>query len=132
MFYWRKTLHRIFKTEFLNKYIENSPGPIKDEHGKILGEHIGLMFYTLGQRQGLGIGGSKTSNGEPWFVAEKSIKENTLIVAQGHAHPLLFKDGLIAKKPHWIHGALGLFQKNIGYMEPKQDTANLMPLVKSI
>ena len=93
-------------TEFLNKYIENSPGPIKDEHGKTLGEHIGLMFYTLGQRQGLGIGGSKTSNGEPWFVVEKNIKENVLIVAQGHAHPLLFKDGLIAKKPHWIHGAL--------------------------
>ena len=63
-------------TEFLNKYIENSPGPIKDEHGKTLGEHIGLMFYTLGQRQGLGIGGSKTSNGEPWFVVEKNIKEN--------------------------------------------------------
>jgi tRNA-specific 2-thiouridylase len=93
-------------TEFLNKYIEYSPGLIKDEHGKILGEHIGLMFYTLGQRQGLGIGGSKTSNGEPWFVAEKSIKENILVVAQGHAHPLLFKDGLIAKKSHWIHGAL--------------------------
>ena len=93
-------------TEFLNKYIENSPGPIKDEHGKILGEHIGLMFYTLGQRQGLGIGGSKTSNGEPWFVAEKNIQENTLIVAQGHRHPLLFKDGLTAKKTHWIHGAL--------------------------
>ena len=93
-------------TEFLNKYIENSPGPIKDEHGKTLGEHIGLMFYTLGQRQGLGIGGSKTSNGEPWFVAEKNIQENTLIVAQGHEHPLLFKDGLTAKKTHWIHGAL--------------------------
>jgi len=93
-------------TEFLNKYIENSPGPIKDEHGKIVGEHIGLMFYTLGQRQGLGIGGSKTSNGEPWFVAEKNIQENTLIVAQGHGHPLLFKDGLTAKKTHWIHGAL--------------------------
>ena len=93
-------------TEFLNKYIENSPGPIKDEYGKTLGEHIGLMFYTLGQRQGLGIGGSKTSNGEPWFVAEKNIKENVLIVAQGHAHPLLFKDGLIAKKTHWIHGSL--------------------------
>lgn len=93
-------------TEFLNKYIENSPGPIKDEHGKTLGEHIGLMFYTLGQRQGLGIGGSKTSNGEPWFVAEKNIQENTLIVAQGHGHPLLFKDGLTAKKTHWIHGAL--------------------------
>ena len=93
-------------TEFLNKYIENSPGPIKDEHGKTLGEHIGLMFYTLGQRQGLGIGGSKTSNGEPWFVAEKNIQENTLIVAQGHRHPLLFKDGLTAKKTHWIHGAL--------------------------
>jgi tRNA-specific 2-thiouridylase len=92
--------------EFLNKYIENSPGPIKDEHGKTLGEHIGLMFYTLGQRQGLGIGGSKTSNGEPWFVAEKNIQENTLIVAQGHGHPLLFKDGLTAKKTHWIHGAL--------------------------
>ena len=93
-------------TEFLNKYIENSPGPIKDEHGKIVGEHIGLMFYTLGQRQGLGIGGSKTSNGEPWFVAEKNIQENTLIVAQGHGHPLLFKDGLAAKKTHWIHGTL--------------------------
>ena len=93
-------------TEFLNKYIENSPGPIKDEHGKTLGEHIGLMFYTLGQRQGLGIGGSKTSNGEPWFVVEKNIQENTLIVAQGHGHPLLFKDGLTAKKTHWIHGAL--------------------------
>ena len=93
-------------TEFLNKYIENSPGPIKDVHGKTLGEHIGLMFYTLGQRQGLGIGGSKTSNGEPWFVAEKNIQENTLIVAQGHGHPLLFKDGLTAKKTHWIHGAL--------------------------
>lgn len=93
-------------TEFLNKYIENSPGPIKDEHGKTLGEHIGLMFYTLGQRQGLGIGGSKTNNGEPWFVAEKNIQENTLIVAQGHGHPLLFKDGLTAKKTHWIHGAL--------------------------
>ncbi|MEY3785193.1 MAG: tRNA (5-methylaminomethyl-2-thiouridylate)-methyltransferase [Pseudomonadota bacterium] len=93
-------------TEFLNKYIENSPGPIKDEHGKIVGEHIGLVFYTLGQRQGLGIGGSKTSNGEPWFVAEKNIQENTLIVAQGHGHPLLYKDGLAAKKTHWIHGTL--------------------------
>ncbi len=93
-------------TEFLNRYIENSPGPIKNEYGKTLGEHIGLMFYTLGQRQGLGIGGSKTSNGEPWFVAEKDIKENTLIVAQGHNHPLLFKDGLIAKQMHWIHGSL--------------------------
>ena len=93
-------------TEFLNRYIENSPGPIKNEYGKTLGEHMGLMFYTLGQRQGLGIGGSKTSNGEPWFVAEKDIKENTLIVAQGHNHPLLFKDGLIAKQMHWIHGSL--------------------------
>ena len=93
-------------TEFLNRYIENSPGLIKNEYGKTLGEHIGLMFYTLGQRQGLGIGGSKTSNGEPWFVAEKDIKENTLIVAQGHNHPLLFKDGLIAKQMHWIHGSL--------------------------
>jgi len=64
------------------------------------------MFYTLGQRQGLGIGGSKTSNGEPWFVAEKDIKENTLVVVQGRNHPLLFKDGLIAKQMHWIHGSL--------------------------
>jgi tRNA-specific 2-thiouridylase len=77
--------------EFLNKYIEDSLVPIKDEHGKIVGEHIGLMFYTLGQRQGLGIGGSKTSNGEPWFVAEKIIQENTLVVAQGHGHLFYIK-----------------------------------------
>ena len=65
-------------------------------------QHDGLMYYTLGQRQGLKIGGSKESNGEPWFVAAKDMAKNELIVVQGHDHPLLQSDGLIASQLTWI------------------------------
>ncbi|WP_457321332.1 tRNA 2-thiouridine(34) synthase MnmA [Roseateles sp. P5_E11] len=97
--------------EFLNKYLSHQPGPIKDERGRKLGEHVGLSFYTLGQRQGLGIGGVKekgTPRGggehEPWFVAAKDIPSNTLIVVQGHGHPLLQSPALVADDLSWVAG----------------------------
>jgi tRNA-specific 2-thiouridylase len=88
--------------EFLERYIPRKPGVMKTPEGQVVGEHSGLMYYTLGQRQGLKIGGSKTSNGEPWFVAAKEMEKNELIVVQGHDHPLLLNDGLQANQLHWI------------------------------
>ena len=90
--------------EFLSRYLPRQPGDMKTPDGKVVGQHDGLMYYTLGQRQGLKIGGSRESNGEPWFVAGKDMKTNTLIVVQGHAHPLLLNDGLRAEQLHWISG----------------------------
>jgi tRNA-specific 2-thiouridylase len=77
---------------------------MKTPDGKVVGKHDGLMYYTLGQRQGLKIGGSKDSNGQPYFVAQKDLKNNILIVVQGHDHPLLLNDGLRASQVHWISG----------------------------
>jgi tRNA-specific 2-thiouridylase len=97
--------------EFLNKYLSHQPGPIKDERGRKLGEHVGLSFYTLGQRQGLGIGGVKEKGSprgggehEPWFVAAKDLERNTLIAVQGHDHPLLLSPALVADDLSWISG----------------------------
>ena len=97
--------------EFLNRYIAKEPGPIKDERGRVLGEHHGLSFHTLGQRQGLGIGGIKTKGvarggGEhaPWFVARKDLENNTLWVVQGHDHPWLLSSQLQALDASWIAG----------------------------
>ena len=90
--------------EFLNRYLPREPGEMQTPEGKVVGTHEGLMYYTLGQRQGLGIGGTKTSSGEPWFVADKDMRRNALIVVQGHEHPLLFSDGLVANQLHWIAG----------------------------
>ena len=95
--------------EFLNRYIAKEPGPIKDERGRVLGEHHGLSFHTLGQRQGLGIGGIKAKGaarggGEhaPWFVARKDLENNTLWVVQGHDHPWLLSRQLNALDASWI------------------------------
>ena len=90
--------------EFLNRYLPREPGEMQTPEGEVVGQHEGLMYYTLGQRQGLGIGGSKTSSGEPWFVAAKDMQRNILTVVQGHDHPLLFSDGLSASQLHWISG----------------------------
>ncbi|WIV97659.1 tRNA 2-thiouridine(34) synthase MnmA [Kinneretia aquatilis] len=94
--------------EFLNRYLAHQPGPIKDERGRKLGEHVGLSFYTLGQRQGLGIGGVKEKGAprgggehEPWFVARKDMEKNTLVVVQGHQHPLLLSQALVADDLSW-------------------------------
>ena len=98
--------------EFLNRYIANVPGPIKNELGQRIGEHVGLSFYTLGQRQGLGIGGLKAKGqarggGEhtPWFVARKDLATNTLYVVQGHDHPWLLSSQLTADNLSWCAGS---------------------------
>jgi tRNA-specific 2-thiouridylase len=90
--------------EFLNRYLPREPGEMRTPEGKVVGRHEGLMYYTLGQRQGLGIGGGRESTGEPWFVAAKDMANNVLVVVQGHDHPLLLKDDLHATDLHWIAG----------------------------
>ena len=90
--------------EFLNRYLPNQPGEMRTPEGQVVGKHIGLSFYTIGQRQGLGIGGARESSGEPWFVANKDMANNRLVVVQGHNHPALLKHGLTALDMHWING----------------------------
>jgi tRNA-specific 2-thiouridylase len=87
--------------EFLSTYLPANPGPIETTDGTVLGEHHGLMYYTIGQRQGLGIGGLKGSSGEPWYVVNKNIERNVLIVDQGDSE-LLLSRGVVAKDPVWI------------------------------
>jgi len=106
--------------EFLNRYIQKEPGPIRDgtpapgsnEYGRAIGQHVGLSFYTLGQRQGLGIGGVKPKGAQkgggehaPWFVARKDMEKNTLWVVQGHDHPWLQSHTLQAQDASWVAGA---------------------------
>ncbi|MBE3596905.1 MAG: tRNA 2-thiouridine(34) synthase MnmA [Hydrogenibacillus sp.] len=89
---------------FLKTYLPAQPGEIVNvDDGKVLGRHEGLMYYTYGQRSGLGIGG--VGSGEPWFVAEKDLVHNRLVVAQGREHPALFATALIAEGVNWILGA---------------------------
>ena len=97
--------------DFLNRYISKEPGPILDDRGRKLGRHVGLSFYTLGQRQGLGIGGVKEKGaargaGEhaPWFVARKELDKNVLRVVQGHDHPWLLSHRLVAQDTSWCAG----------------------------
>ena len=90
--------------EFLARYLTKQPGDMKTPEGKVVGQHEGLMYYTLGQRQGLGIGGGREGTGEPWFVAAKDIPNNTLTVVQGHDHPLLLSQALRADDLHWLAG----------------------------
>jgi tRNA-specific 2-thiouridylase len=92
--------------EFLQRYLHDEPGPMLDERGREVGRHIGLSFYTLGQRQGLGIGGVREGGGAhaPWYVAHKSLEQNTLHVVQGHEHPWLQSRWLQAEDVSWIAG----------------------------
>jgi tRNA-specific 2-thiouridylase len=101
--------------EFLSRYLADAPGPIKDDRGRTIGEHVGLSFYTLGQRKGLGIGGLRERAAEPggsvhapWFVARKDIAGNTLYAVQGHDHPWLLSTALVAADLSWIAGAAPL------------------------
>ncbi len=97
--------------EFLNRYLQTKPGPIKDARGRKIGEHVGLSFYTLGQRQGLGIGGVKEKGAQrgsgehaPWFVARKDMASNTLYAVQGHDHPWLLSHELVFDDAAWTAG----------------------------
>jgi len=90
--------------DFLSRYLPASPGDIRTTDGQVIGRHQGLMYYTLGQRQGLGIGGVQDAPDEPWYVVAKDLDHNLLTVAQGHDHPLLFRDRLTAQQTHWIRG----------------------------
>jgi tRNA-specific 2-thiouridylase len=91
---------RKFK-EFLQRYLPHQPGEMRTPDGKYIGKHHGLMYYTLGQRQGLGIGGVKDAPDEPWFVLEKNLDNNVLIVGQGHNHPLMLHNTLEAGQLDW-------------------------------
>jgi tRNA-uridine 2-sulfurtransferase len=95
--------------EFLNRYLSYQPGPMKTDDGKTVGEHVGLSFYTLGQRKGIGIGGVKSyqnadGSSDAWYVARKDIASNTLYVVQGHDHPWLLSQALTFSQASWIAG----------------------------
>jgi tRNA-specific 2-thiouridylase len=97
--------------EFLNRYLAHTPGPILDDRRRLLGEHVGLSFYTRGQRKGIGIGGVKergaprgAGDHAPWFVARKDMAANTLYVVQGHDHPWLQSTTLAAADAAWVAG----------------------------
>jgi len=91
--------------EFLSRYLPSQPGDMITPDGNIVGRHMGLMYYTLGQRQGLGIGGRKKGGGEPWYVCAKNLELNRLTVVQGHDHPALLSEALAANDLTWISGA---------------------------
>ena len=122
--------------DFLNRYIAKAPGPIKSNTGRVVGEHVGLSFYTLGQRAGLGIGGVKAKGAElkaiqasgqrgagahePWFVARKDMATNTLWAVQGHDHPWLQSTELDAQDCSWVSGnepASGLLAAKTRYRQ---------------
>jgi len=92
---------RKFK-DFLAQYLPAQPGEIETAEGKVIGKHEGLMYHTLGQRKGLLIGGMKEYGEEPWYVVDKDIERNVLIVGQGADHPRLYSTGLLANQLHWV------------------------------
>ncbi|MRJ40891.1 MULTISPECIES: tRNA 2-thiouridine(34) synthase MnmA [Idiomarina] len=92
---------RKFK-DFLQQYLPAQPGPIESVDGHHLGQHEGLMYHTLGQRKGLHIGGLADAGDEPWYVVDKDVQRNILVVAQGKHHPRLYSTGLVAGQLHWV------------------------------
>ncbi|EPL8096111.1 tRNA 2-thiouridine(34) synthase MnmA [Morganella morganii] len=88
--------------DFLARYLPAKPGPIITVDGQEIGQHDGLMYHTLGQRKGLKIGGTREGSDEPWYVVDKDVENNILIVAQGHEHPRLMSAGLIAQQLDWV------------------------------
>jgi tRNA-uridine 2-sulfurtransferase len=88
--------------DFLAQYIGHTPGPIRTDRGEEIGTHVGLPFYTLGQRGGIGIGGMSGSSGEPWYVVGKDSARNVLVVAQGEDHPALYSQQLTVRQPNWL------------------------------
>jgi len=91
--------------DFLRRYIPEMTGEIRTPAGKTVGTHEGVFYYTLGQRQGLGIGGIQSAREAPWYVVDKDLEQNILYVAQGHDHPLLYSMTLTAVDVHWVAGS---------------------------
>ncbi len=115
---------RRFK-DFLQQYIPAQPGNVITTDGEIIGKHEGLMYYTLGQRQGIGIGGTKNHGEQPWYVVQKDLDNNNLIVGQGKDHPLLFSESLTSNQIFWVNGepneANFRCTAKIRYRQPDQD-----------
>ena len=114
---------RKFRT-FLEQYIDANQGNIVDTEGTFLGQHQGITFYTIGQRQGLGIGGVAAAEQEPWYVVDKRIDTNELVVAQGCDHPALFNQSLVVENMHWIDESykdrIATLQAKIRYRQQPQ------------
>ncbi|AWB67321.1 tRNA 2-thiouridine(34) synthase MnmA [Saccharobesus litoralis] len=91
-------------TDFLQKYLPAQPGNIETDEGEVIGKHQGLMYHTLGQRKGLGIGGLADKGEDPWYTVDKDLERNVLVVAQGSKHPRLFSKGLTASQLNWVDG----------------------------
>lgn len=110
--------------EFLSHYLPTRPGLMQTPEGETVGEHGGLMFYTVGQRQGLGIGGRRADSGDPWYVIDKDLNRNILIVAQGRDHPLLYHRRLRASQLYWVAGSppedSGQLRAKTRYRQPDQ------------
>ncbi len=94
--------------DFLARYLPSESGTIRSVEGRVLGEHTGVAHYTIGQRQGLGVGGIRGAQDSPWYVVAKDLANNVLIVAQGNEHPALFSQSLTTSEMHWINGAPAL------------------------
>lgn len=90
-------------SDFLKQYLPAQPGPIETTDGKVIGQHHGLMYHTIGQRQGLGIGGMKNAADDPWYVLAKDLARNVLVVGQGNQHPRLFSRALLASEIFWVN-----------------------------
>ena len=110
--------------DFLKRFIRAEPGPMVSVEGMVVGEHDGLVYYTIGQRQGLGIGGIADAPEAPWYVVDKRLEDNTLVVAQGNDHPALFSKALTCASIHWVDGRgpsiPGRFQVKTRYRQPDQ------------
>ncbi len=111
--------------DFLQQYLPAQPGDIETPDGQIIGRHQGLMYHTIGQRQGLGIGGLRDFNDDPWYVADKDLQRNVLLAVQGKNHPLLFARGLLSGPIDWVAGQApaGQFhcRAKTRYRQPDQD-----------
>ncbi|GGE49746.1 tRNA-specific 2-thiouridylase MnmA [Halopseudomonas oceani] len=90
-------------SDFLKQYLPAQPGDIETTDGTVIGRHHGLMYHTIGQRQGLGIGGLQGASDEPWYVLRKDLTNNVLVVGQGNNHPWLFSDALTCSSIYWVN-----------------------------
>ncbi len=108
--------------EFLKNYLPEDYGEIVDENDEVIGEHKGLYFYTIGQRQGLGIGGLKDRAEKAWYVAQKDYSNNRLVVVQENDHPLLFKQKLTVSNINWLkQPSSNMVSAKIRYRQKDQD-----------